>query len=78
MGSRSISDIPPKRRFTKILSYEEYCRRDRWLAHHRLIAVYIRGDVANPLVAFYDIHGRQRKVLLCFPEHHTELNTLNV
>jgi hypothetical protein len=26
----------------KLLSYEEYCRRDRWYAHRRLIAVYLR------------------------------------
>jgi hypothetical protein len=30
-GSKGISDIPPRRpRFTKMLSYEEYCRRERW------------------------------------------------
>jgi hypothetical protein len=26
----------------KLLSYEEYYRRDRWLAHRRLIVVYLR------------------------------------
>jgi hypothetical protein len=26
----------------KLLSCEEYCRRDTWLAHRRLIAVYLR------------------------------------
>jgi hypothetical protein len=26
----------------KLLSYEEYCRRDRWLANRRLIEVYLR------------------------------------
>jgi hypothetical protein len=25
----------------KLLSYEEYYRRDRWEAHHRLIVVYL-------------------------------------
>jgi hypothetical protein len=44
-----------------LLSYEEYCSRDMWEAPRRLIAVLslISGvsDI-NPLVAFYDIHGR--------------------
>jgi hypothetical protein len=26
----------------KLLSYEEHCRRDRWLAHRRVIAVSVR------------------------------------
>jgi hypothetical protein len=26
----------------KLVSYEEHCRRDRWSAHRRLIAVYLR------------------------------------
>jgi hypothetical protein len=30
-GSRGIQDIPPRHpRFTKLVSYEEHCRRDRW------------------------------------------------
>jgi hypothetical protein len=48
----------------KILSCEEYCRRDRWQAHRRLIAV--SGANAKPLVAFYDIRGRKREVLLFY------------
>jgi hypothetical protein len=43
-GSRGISDDPPRHAhvLSKFLSYEEYCRRDRWQAHRRLIAVYHR------------------------------------
>jgi hypothetical protein len=39
------------------------------VAHHRLIAVYLMWETAavavNPLVAFYDFHGRKREVLFC-------------
>jgi hypothetical protein len=36
----------------KLLSNEEYCRRDRWQAHCRLIAVYLSGVSAiNPVQA---------------------------
>jgi hypothetical protein len=55
----------------KWLSYEDfYCRRDNridvWLQ-----SIWLR-DASNPFVAFYDIHGRNRKVILLFcPRHHT-------
>jgi hypothetical protein len=39
------------------------------------IAVWLQsisgGDAVNPLVAFYDIHGRKREALLSCPGHHT-------
>jgi hypothetical protein len=39
------------------------------------IAVWLQsilgGDAVNPLVAFYDVHGRKREVLLFCPGHHT-------
>jgi hypothetical protein len=35
----------------KGLNYEEYSRRDKWLAHRRLIAVYLRW-AGKLLVAF--------------------------
>jgi hypothetical protein len=34
------------------------------LTHRRLIAAYLRYN--NPLVAFYDIHGRKREVLFFY------------
>jgi hypothetical protein len=35
---------------------------------------YISGvNAINPLVAFYEIHGRKREVLLFCPGHHTRL-----
>jgi hypothetical protein len=49
----------------KLASYEEHCRRDRWQTHRLLLAV--SGVIAiNPLVAFYDIHGGKREVLLFY------------
>jgi hypothetical protein len=48
-GSRGISNIfPDAHVLPKLLSYEEYCRRDRWLADRRLIAVYLRCKYCYP------------------------------
>jgi hypothetical protein len=53
----------------KLLSCEEYCSRDittchvcSSYVHRRLIAVFLRCKccAVNLLVAFYDIHGRER------------------
>jgi hypothetical protein len=48
----------------------KYCGRDKWSAYRRLIAVYLRVGLlgvsaVNPLVAFYDIHGRKREPRCC-------------
>jgi hypothetical protein len=48
--------------FTKKLSYDKYCRRDRWQANRRQIAVILGVNAINRLVAFYDILGRKREV----------------
>jgi hypothetical protein len=37
-----LMDYPQGEKKAKRLSYEEYCRRDRWLAHPCLITAYIR------------------------------------
>jgi hypothetical protein len=50
----------------KLLSCEEYCRRDKWEAHRRLIAAISEVNAVNLLVAFYDIHGRKRQVLFFY------------
>jgi hypothetical protein len=42
----------------KLPRNENYCRRDRWW-----IAVHLRWSAVNPLVDFYDIHGRKGEVL---------------
>jgi hypothetical protein len=51
----------------KWLSYEKYCRRDRWWAHCRidcsLSQVGILYDTVDPSVVFYDTHGRKREVV---------------
>jgi hypothetical protein len=52
-GSRGISDIPRRPRFTKITN-EEHCKRDRWQSHRRLIAVISGVSAINALVAFND------------------------
>jgi hypothetical protein len=44
-ASRIFSQTPT---LPKLLSYEEYCRRDRWLADRRLIAVYLRCKYFYP------------------------------
>jgi hypothetical protein len=44
----------------KLLSYEIYCKYDMWLAHYCPITG-VSAD--NPLVAFYDIQGREVEVL---------------
>jgi hypothetical protein len=64
-GSRGISDIPPRHpRFTKIVSYEEHCRRDRPIT---ILLQSISGVSAiNSLVAFYDIHGGKREVFFFY------------
>jgi hypothetical protein len=33
--------LPDAHALPKLLSYEEYCGRDKWLADRRLIAVYL-------------------------------------
>jgi hypothetical protein len=51
--------------YDNYLVMRKMARRDRWQAHRRLFVVYLRGNCAiNPLVAFYDIHGRKGEVLL--------------
>jgi hypothetical protein len=49
----------------KLLSYEEYCGRDRWKAHRHLVEVSGVSAV-NSLVALDDIHGRKREVLFFY------------
>jgi hypothetical protein len=63
-GTRVISGIPSRRptKLPKWLCNEEYCRRDRWYVIRRLIAFYLSKSAVNPLVAFYDIHGRKGEV----------------
>jgi hypothetical protein len=61
-GNRDISDIWETHILPKRLSDEKYCRRDRWLAHRRLITVHLKCAV-NLLVAFYDIYGSKRELL---------------
>jgi hypothetical protein len=63
-GSRGIADIHPRHpRFTKI-SYEEHRRRGKPIA---VVLQSISGVSAiNPLVAFYDIHGRKSEVLFFY------------
>jgi hypothetical protein len=39
-----------------LISYEEHCKRDMWLAHRRLIAVYLRCKCY--------IHAGKREVLI--------------
>jgi hypothetical protein len=29
---------------------------------------FLGGDAVNPLVAFYDIHGRKRELFICFDQ----------
>jgi hypothetical protein len=59
---------------TELVSYEEHCRRDRWLAHRHLIAVYL----INPLVAFYDIHGGKREVIFFYFVPNTTRDNNNI
>jgi hypothetical protein len=54
-----------------------YCRRDQKQAHRCLIAVYLGINAINPLVAFYNIHGRKREVLFFYlvPDITRDFNT---
>jgi hypothetical protein len=56
---------------SKLVSYQEHCRSDRWQAHRAVLLQSISGvsDI-NPLVAFYDIHGGKRELLFfyCVPD----------
>jgi hypothetical protein len=76
-GSRGISNIPPRHPLlTKLVSYEEHCRRGG-----KPIAVLLQSSGAsaiNPLVAFYDIHGGKREVLFFYfvPDTTRALNLL--
>jgi hypothetical protein len=70
-GSRAISDIIPRRpRFTKIM-YAILAMRNTAVRGGKPIAVWsqsISGVSANinPLVAFYDIHGRKGEVIFFY------------
>jgi hypothetical protein len=62
-GSRGISDIfPDAHVLPKLLSYE--------LAGGKPIAVLLQSisgvSALNPIVAFYDIHGGKREVLIFY------------
>jgi hypothetical protein len=80
---RGIWDIPPRHpRFTKIGSYEEHCRRDRW----KVFLESISGVIAiNPLVAWWikirfyvglsigPLKKERSAILLFCPGRHTRL-----
>jgi hypothetical protein len=56
----------------KLVSYEEHCRHDRWLAHHRLTTVYFRCKCL--LLFTTSMEERERgPILLFYPEHYTRL-----
>jgi hypothetical protein len=78
-GSRHISNISLRHlRFTK-KSFKKYCKRERRFAHRCLIAVYLKCNAVNPLVAFYDISGRKGEVLSFFPVSDThKIDFLNI
>jgi hypothetical protein len=62
MGSRGISDIPPRRpHFTKIIKLDVTGGKPIAVSTQSISGV----NAINPLVALYDIHGRKREVLLC-------------
>jgi hypothetical protein len=74
-GSRGISDIPPRHpRFTKLAM-----RNTTDVTGGKPIAVLLQSisgvNPINPLVAFYDIYGKERGAILLFcPRHHTRLS----
>jgi hypothetical protein len=51
---------------TKLVTYEEHCRRDSGKPIVVLLQSISSVSAINPLVAFYDIHGGKREVLFFY------------
>jgi hypothetical protein len=62
MGSKGISDIPLSPRYTKGNTADVIGGKPIAVWSQSIIGV----SVVNPLVAFYDIHGRKGEVLFFY------------